>query len=274
MELSEGRIRVVVKPRTPESSEEARLHISDNVKPTADRQVDSRPGENPGTAILEQSDQSIRVAAHAGDRYSKANEAASLRLSLDRSAPRPVAEISELPEADFARGSGAAVTVLHEADRLARESGVDELQFEMDERQLEGVPDADRRALILTMRREGFDVAYRTRTPRANERLIRETGPTDQEQVVIGESVLIRAVTDLRPETERQDRHLVPSAVMAEADDAIARSRAERDSRIQGRALTARDGKILKGYAGEGRTYVDLLTRYDRDPNRGAAAPQ
>ena len=60
-------------------------------------------------------------------------------------------------------------------------------------------------------------------------------------------------------------RHLVPGTVLRETDDAIARSVGERDSRIQGRELTERDLRILKGDAGEGRTYVDLLDRYERD---------
>jgi len=61
------------------------------------------------------------------------------------------------------------------------------------------------------------------------------------------------------------ERHLVPAPVLQELDDHIARWVAERDSRIQGRELSERDLRILKGDAGEGRTYVDLLGRHESE---------
>lgn len=59
--------------------------------------------------------------------------------------------------------------------------------------------------------------------------------------------------------------HLVPAHVIGELDDHIARRTAADDSRLQDRELTPKDMRILKGDAGEGRTYVDLLGRYERD---------
>lgn len=65
--------------------------------------------------------------------------------------------------------------------------------------------------------------------------------------------------------SESPEERLVPATVFQEANDAIARSVAERDSRIQARELTEHDLKILRGDAGEGRTYVDLLGKYERE---------
>lgn len=63
----------------------------------------------------------------------------------------------------------------------------------------------------------------------------------------------------------RDAPHAVPAHVIQELDDHIAKWTAENDSRIQERELTDHDLRILKGDAGEGRTYVDLLERYDRE---------
>ncbi len=60
-------------------------------------------------------------------------------------------------------------------------------------------------------------------------------------------------------------KHLVPGTVLAGADQVIARSVAESESRISGREVTPTDWRVLKGDAGEGRTYVDLLSRYERE---------
>jgi hypothetical protein len=63
---------------------------------------------------------------------------------------------------------------------------------------------------------------------------------------------------------DASEKHLVPDHALQGVDDHIARWAAEDDSRIQGRELTDRDLSILKGDAGEGRTYADLLGRYER----------
>lgn len=71
-----------------------------------------------------------------------------------------------------------------------------------------------------------------------------------------------RPAWDSSPDIGKQ--HLVPAHVLQDVDDHIARWTAEEDSRIQGRELTDRDLSILRGDAGEGRTYADLLGRYER----------
>jgi hypothetical protein len=59
------------------------------------------------------------------------------------------------------------------------------------------------------------------------------------------------------------EKHLNLAHVQQDLDDEIARWTAQSDSRIQARAPAERDFATLKGDAGEGRTYVDLLGRHD-----------
>lgn len=230
----------------------------------ADSGMEEQPDDHSGTTILEDNEERVWVAAHAGDSYSKANEAASVRMEIERSGSS-VARITSFEEADFAKGTGAARSALRRAESLARNRDVGQLRLDSDETDCSGVPSSRRRDVIRTMLQEGFDVGYRTRMPNGEERFIREIGPAAREAPVLGEPVAFHAVKDLRTEGERGDRHLVPATVIEEIDDAIARSRAETDSRIQGRELRDRDERIIKGDAGEGRTYVDLVSRYGRE---------
>lgn len=84
-------------------------------------------------------------------------------------------------------------------------------------------------------------------------------GDEAEEQKDSGEVVADQTVDDA------PKGHLVPAHVLANVDRQIATFTAESDSRIQGRELRESDKRVLLGDAGEGRTFVDLLGRYDRD---------
>lgn len=93
-----------------------------------------------------------------------------------------------------------------------------------------------------------------------------EADRPEENEATAGELDALDALESLGSPPEAEG-HLVPAAVLAQADEALAGIRSVRDSRLdEGTDYPPEAVKhIMKGDIGEGYTFVRLLERYDRD---------
>ena len=182
--------------------------IPERIEAPAGGNLEGCESDLPGLAVLENSDRGITIAAHAGERYTKATEAASVRLELDHTGETPVARIVEFAEAGFARGSQARRDALAQAEYLASQKGVELIHFKVSETKFERLPLPERENIISTLQDEGFLVRYFTRMPDGERRLMPQPGQPIEKQTIAGEPLSVDAVKNLasdrpqRPEKE------------------------------------------------------------------------
>lgn len=166
--------------------------------------VEVSQGESSGLVILEDTDHRIHVAVHAGDRYTRAVEAAAVRVDIDPDTDASAARITELRAADFAEGTSAKAEALDLVQKLAKQHGARSLVFERSRDEWEKLRLRERQTLFRELRDEGFTIRYATE---ANEKIrcwTLEPDASTEESTDVRDIVHFEAKKELATERPQQ----------------------------------------------------------------------
>ena len=115
-----------------------------------------------GINVLENNEKSITVATFFGEKYSRNNETARVKINLDSKGSLKSAHIVEFSESSFAADSVARKIALKKAETLVYDKGIHIIDFTKDEFEFTQQPVSERVSIIHDLQHEGYLVRYYT----------------------------------------------------------------------------------------------------------------
>lgn len=160
-----------------------------------------------GIHVLETNNKRISVAAHAGSKYNKNNEAALLKLNVNKAEDESIAQITEFREASFARGSGAGQEVLIKSERIARDRGMDKLEFQKAQPEFAHLSSIEKENIISILREDGYNISCTIEMTDGSKGVISLSDSNWENNIRSGKLLSVDAVKDLSDgNTQRLER--------------------------------------------------------------------
>lgn len=226
--------------------------------------------EPAGIKVLEQNDQGVRVAVHAGRRYSLEAEAARVRLRW-KDGPR-VAQLEQFHKADFAADSRAGQMALQHAEHLAAKRGIRRITCDIPDTDFARILPKDRQELLHDLQKQGYRVSYVVEGSDGQRRRVRvqdshDTGPAP------GRLESLHAVKDLSAADRKPPRDKIEVPRPPEGmSDARAERRFVSRPEVQeyldealARLEKSQNGRNISAQLPEGVTLRDLVARDKRE---------